>query len=612
MARGSWWIVGAACGAALSVTVAAAQENVRKSHALSLFGDIKYGPDFKHFDYVNPDAPKGGTIRQFGIGSFDSLNPFILKGRAAAIGGVFETLMSRSLDEASTVYGQIAESVETPTDLTWVIYNLRPEARWHDGTPVTADDVVFSFDILKAKGHPHYRFYYANVTQAEKLGERRVKFHFEGKLNRELPQIAGELPVLSKAYYTRVNFDETSLEPPLGSGPYRVKAVDAGRSVTLERVSDYWGRDLPVNRGQHNFGTIRIDYYRDQTVALEAFKAHEYDFRAENSARNWATAYDFPAKQRGVVKTEEIRHQNPTGMQAFVFNTRREQFQDRRVREALAHTFDFEWSNRNLFFGQYVRTASYFSNSELAATGLPDAQELRYLEPHRKDLLAEVFTREFRAPVTDGSGNNREGLRRATQLLKDAGWEIKDKVLTNTKSGRVFEVEFLLADPQFERIVLPVVQNMERLGVKARVRTVDTAQYQRREDEFDFDIVITTFAQSLSPGNEQRDFWGSKAADEKGSRNLAGIKLAAVDDLIEKIIEAPDRQQLIAVTRALDRVLLSQHFVIPQFHIQSYRLAYWDKFGRPVAPPKYGLGLGSWWIDPAKDASLEQRKQAAR
>ncbi|MSO65323.1 MAG: ABC transporter substrate-binding protein [Alphaproteobacteria bacterium] len=590
----------------------AAQEKVRKTHAVSLFGGEKYGPDFKHFDYVNPEAPKGGAVRQFAIGSFDSLNQFILKGRPGAAAGVFETLMTSSLDEASTEYGLIAESVEIPDDLSWVIFNLRPEARWHDGTALTADDVVFSFEMLKSKGHPFYRQYYANVARSEKLGDHRVRFSFDGKPNRELPQIIGQLPIFSKAYYSKVSFEETSLEPPLGSGPYRIRTIEPGRSIMLERVKDYWGKDLPVMRGLNNFDVIRIDYYRDQTVALEAFKAHEYDFRSENSARLWATGYQFPALERGVVKKGNIRNENPTGMQAFAFNIRRKQFQDRRVREALGHAFDFEWSNKNLFFGQYTRTTSYFSNSELAAVGLPTPGELEYLQPFMAQLPAEVLAKEFKVPVTDGSGNNREGLRIAANLLKQAGWEIKNKVLTNSKTGKPMEFEVLLSQPDFERIVLPIVQNWERLGVKVRVRTVDTSQYQNREDEFDFDVIVNTFPQSLSPGNEQRDFWSSAVADVKGSRNVVGIKNPVVDALIERVIEAPDRPHLISATRALDRVLLWEHYVVPQFHVRAYRVAYWDKFGRPKVAPKYGLAFNSWWVDSALDASLEQRKQTLR
>jgi microcin C transport system substrate-binding protein len=582
-----------------------AQDNVKITHGHSLFGDLKYGPEFSHFDYVNPDAPKGGSIRQYSIGSFDSLNPFILKGRSAAgIGQLFETLMTGSADEASSEYGLLAASVETPEDLSWVIFNLRPEARWHDGSQVTADDVVFTLEALKTQGHPFYRQYYANVVSGEALSPTRIKFTFEGGLNRELPQIIGQIPVLSKAYYEEIEFEETTLEPPMGSGPYRITAVEPGRSITYERIKDYWGGKLPVRRGQNNFDEIRIDYYRDQTVALEAFKAHEYDFRSENSSKNWATGYEFSALENGLVVKQEIRHENPTGMQAFVFNTRRAKFSDRAVRQALGYAYDFDWANTNLFYGQYTRTESFFSNSELAATGLPSDRELNFLNRFRGQVPDEVFAAAYNAPKTDGSGNIRGNLRTATGILRDAGWEVEDGALTNVETGEKMVIEFLLVSPAFERIVAPYIQNLERLGVEASIRTIDPAQYTNRLDQFDFDVVVSSFGQSLSPGNEQRDFWGSYNADVDGSRNLIGIKDPVVDALIDEIIAAPDRQSLISVSKALDRVLLWGHYVVPQWHIRSFRVAYWDRFGRPETTPKYGLGFSAWWIDPAKDAAL--------
>jgi microcin C transport system substrate-binding protein len=589
----------AAAGAGL------AQDSVKITHGHSLFGDLKYGPGFTHFDYVNPDAPKGGSIKQYAIGSFDSLNPFILKGRSATgIGRLFETLMTGSADEPSSEYGLLASSVETPEDLSWVIFNLRPEARWHDGTPVTAEDVVFSLEALKGRGHPFYRQYYANVVNAEALSPTRVKFTFEGGMNRELPQIIGQIPVLSKAYYEENEFDETTLEPPMGSGPYRISAVEPGRSITYERVTDYWGVDLPVNKGQNNFDEIRIDYYRDQTVALEAFKAHAYDFRSENSSKDWATGYNFPALENGLVIKQLIRHENPTGMQAFVFNTRRTMFADRKVRQALAYAYDFDWANTNLFYGQYTRTESFFSNSELAATGTPSDAELEYLNRFRGQVPEEVFTNEYRAPATDGSGNVRGNLRIAVGLLRDAGWDVVDGALTDSATGEKMVIEFLLVSPAFERIVAPYIQNLERLGVEATIRTIDSAQYTNRLEGFDFDVVVSTFGQSLSPGNEQRDFWGSTNADVDGSRNLIGVKDPVVDALIDDIIAAPDRQSLVASSQALDRVLLWGHYVVPQWHIRSFRVAYWDRFGRPDITPKYGLGFNAWWIDAAKDAAL--------
>jgi microcin C transport system substrate-binding protein len=601
-------------GLALGLIVALpawAESGATVSHGASLHGGLKYGPDFTHFDYVNPDAPKGGTVRQSAIGTFDSLNPFILKGQSAAgIGLIYESLMTPSLDEPDADYGLIAESIEVPDDISWVVFNLRPEARWHDGRPITADDVVYSFDILKTKGHPFYRAYYAAVARAEKLGTHKVKFVFREGLNRELPKILGQLTVLPQAYYETHEFDRTTLEPPLGSGPYRIVDLEAGRSITYERIADHWGRDLPVNRGSNNFDVIRIDYYRDSTIALEAFKAHEYDFRFENTAKVWATGYDFPATRQGLVLAEEIPHENPTGMQAFVFNTRRAIFEDRRVRRALAYAFDFEWTNANLFNGAYTRTASYFSNSELAAQGLPSAEELALLEPFRGHIPDEVFTDIYAPPKTDGSGNVRANLRSAKKLLEEAGWIIEAGRLVHAGSREPMEIEFLLVQPAFERIIGPLAQNLKRLGIESRIRTVDTAQYQNRLDQFDFNIVSSSFPQSLSPGNEQLDFWGSSKAYIDGSRNLIGIVDPAVDALIEAIIAAPDRAALVTATQALDRVLLWSHYVIPQWHIRTFRVAYWNRFGQPRVRPQFGLGFNTWWIDPDRDAAL-QRGEAA-
>ena len=590
---------------------ASAESGVTVSHGASLHGGLKYGPDFTHFDYVNPEALKGGTVRQSAIGTFDSLNPFILKGQSAAgVGLIYESLLTPSMDEPDADYGLLAESVEVPDDFSWVVFNLRPEARWHDGSPITADDVVYSFDILKTEGHPFYRAYYAAVERAEKLGPHKVKFVFRVGLNRELPKILGQLTVLPKTHFETHEFNKTTLEPPLGSGPYRIAELEPGRSITYERIPEYWGQDLPVNRGTNNFDVIRIDYYRDRTVSLEAFKAHEYDFRLENTAKVWATGYDFPATRQGLVIAEEIPHENPTGMQAFVFNTRLAIFQDPRVRRALAHAFDFEWTNANLFNGAYTRTKSYFSNSELAAEGLPSEDELALLEPFRGHIPDEVFSDTYEPPKTDGSGNVRANLRIAKKLLEEAGWIIANGALVHRDSGEPLEIEFLLVQPAFERIVGPLTQNLKRLGIDSRIRTVDTAQYQNRLDQFDFDIVTASFPQSLSPGNEQLDYWGSSKADIEGSRNLIGVVDPAVDALIEAIIAAPDRAALVAATRALDRVLLWGHYVIPQWHIRTFRVAYWNRFGQPKVRPRFGLGFNTWWIDPDKDAAL-QRGEAA-
>ena len=589
--------------------VQGADSRVTTGHGLSIHGDLKYGPGFKRFDYANPEAPKGGDVRLAAIGTFDNLNPFILKGvPAAGVGQLFDTLTVASSDEPSSEYGLIAESVEVPDDRSWVAFTLRPEARFHDGSAITADDVIWTFQTLKTRGHPFYRAYYAQVAKAEALGPSKVKFSFGPGENRELPVIAGQLPVLSKAYWSKRDFEKTTLEPPLGSGPYRVETVDAGRSIVYRRVKDYWGAKLPVRAGQNNFDTIRYDYYRDSTVALEAFKAGQYDFRQENSAKNWAAAYNIPAFAQGLIKKEEIPNQVPTGMQAFVFNTRRPIFQDRRVRQALGYVFDFEWANKSLFYGAYTRTRSYFSNSELASSGLPSPEELKVLEPFRGRVTPEVFTKEYQPPVTDGSGDIRANLREALGLLKEAGWVVQGQKLANTRTGEPMQFEILLDDPNFERITLPFVKNLERLGVTARVRTVDTAQYQKRVENFDFDVTVNGWGQSLSPGNEQTDFWTSERAGIAGSRNLAGIRDPVVDKLVELVISAPDRPSLVTRTRALDRVLLWGFYVIPHWHIQNFRVANWDKFDRPRVSPKYALGFDTWWVDAKKEAALLRRK----
>jgi microcin C transport system substrate-binding protein len=591
--------------------VAEAASNV--SHGISHFGDLKYSADFRHFDYVNPDAPKGGLVRLEATGTFDTLNDFIIRGTpAAGLRLIYDTLMESAADEPGSYYGQLAETVEVPRDLSWVAFNLRPQARWHDGKPVTAEDVVFTLDVLKEKGAPFWRYYYANVEKAVAEGPHRVKFSFSGPTNQELPLIVGQLPVLPKHYWQGRDFEATTLDPPLGSGPYRVGQVDPGRTITLERVADYWGRDLPVMRGRYNFDAIRFEYYRDRTVSLEAFKAHAFDFRSENTAKVWATGYEFPAVADGRVIKETLADNNPSGMQSFAFNIRRPQFKDRRVREALSYTFDFEWSNKNLFYGQYTRTRSYFANSELASSGLPGAAELALLEPLRGQIPDEVFTKTYEPPNTEGRGGLRGNLRKARTLLSEAGWEIRDNKLVDAKSGQPMRIEILLVQAAFERVVAPMVQNMARLGIDAKIRVVDTSQYINRVRDFDFDMTVGSWGQSLSPGNEQRDFWGSAAADRPGSRNLIGIKDPVIDMLIDKVIFASDRKALVAACRALDRVLLWNHFVIPNWHINSYRIAYWNRFGRPAVKPKYELGFpATWWIDPALDKALS-RKPASK
>ncbi|MBN8531391.1 MAG: ABC transporter substrate-binding protein [Alphaproteobacteria bacterium] len=571
------------------------------SHGQSLFGALKYPESFTHFEYANPDAPKGGEVRLAALGTYDSLNPFILKGMAAAgIGGLFETLMMSSEDEPFAQYGLLAESVEMPKDKHWVAFTLRKEARFHDGTPVTAADVVFSFEILKEKGQPFYQAYYKDVEKIEALDERKVRFVFKNNTNRELPMIAGQMPVLSKAYYQKHAFDKTSLEPPVGSGPYKVEKLEPGRKIVYQRDPNYWGKDLPVNKGRNNFDRVIYDYYRDETVAVEALKAGNYDFRAENIARIWSTSYDTPAVKEGRLKKEEIRHEIPTGMQAFIYNIRRPKFSDPKVRQALAYAFDFEWSNKQLFNNSYVRTKSYFSNSMYAAKGVPGPEELKLLEPLRDKLPPEVFTEEYAPPKSDGSGSNREGLLKAKALLEEAGWHIKEGKLENNK-GETLQIEFLLNSSAFERVIGPVIQNLKRLGVAATMRVVDASQYQKRIDDFDFDMAVHVFGQSNSPGNEQINYWHSSKADVSGSANLIGIKNPAVDELVDKIVHANSQETLVAACKGLDRVLLWNHYVIPNWHLRSFRIIYWDKFSRPAVSPKYALGFpDTWWWDEEK------------
>jgi len=576
---------------------------------IALHGQPKYGPDFQHFDYVNPNAPKGGEARFADIGSFDTFNPFNIKGQAAAgVGQLFESLLTGSADEPFSEYGLIAESVDVPEDRGSVTFALRSQTKFHDGSPITADDVLFSFETLKTKGRPHYRFYYANVAKAEKLGERQVKFTFAPGENRELPLIMGQMPVLSKKYWQDRDFNATTLEPPVGSGPYRIERFEPGRFIVYKRDENYWGKDLPVNRGRDNIDRLRYDYYRDVTVALEAFKAGAYDLRVENVAKQWATGYDFPALSKGWVKKETFSNQLPSGMQGFVFNLRRPLFQDARVRRALAYAFDFEWSNRNLFYSQYTRTRSYFDNSELAARGLPSPEELTVLEPLRAQLPPEVFTAAYEPPTASDGEQVRANLQKALQLLQEAGWTFQGRKLVNTKTGEPFRFELLLSEPTWERIALPFARNLERLGIEMNVRTVDSAQYENRERTFDFDMVVNVWGQSLSPGNEQREFWSSAAAEQPGSRNLAGLKNPAIDRLVDQVIAAPDRAGLVARVRALDRALQWNFLVIPHWHIPYARIAYWDKFGYPTATPLQGVQLDAWWIDPVKDVALAGRK----
>ncbi len=611
-------------GLALGLSGSTLAQTGEPVHGIAIQGAPKYPAGFEHFEYVNPEAPKGGTlVLNAAAQTFDSLNPFILRGTPAAglaflhqhdvLPGagtpVSESLMVGSLDEPFAQYGLIAETIEVPGDRSYARFQLRPEAKFQDGTTIQPSDVIFSFNTLIEKGQPLYRAYYGDVDRVEQTGDREVTFFFSVAGNAELPLIIGEMPILSEAYWADKDFEEPGLTGPLGSGPYRIASFEPGRFVEYERVPDYWGKDLPVNIGRHNFDRIRYDYYRDQTVAFEAFLAGEYDLRYENSARNWAIGYEGEDLEAGRIVKEALPDQTPSGMQGFVYNTRLPIFADKRVRQALAYAFDFPWTNRTIFYSQYQRTRSYFENSEMAATGLPTGRELELLETHRESLPEEVFTTEYNPPTTDGSGNIRENLLIARQLLEDAGWTQTADGLVNA-DGDVFEFEILLRSPTFERIVGPFLQNLERLGVKASMRTVDTSQWINRIQSYDFDMMIFPFAQSTSPGNEQREYWGSDAADEPGTRNFAGVKDPVVDELIEGLIQADTRAELVAHTRAIDRVLQWGYYVIPQWTTDVHRLAYWNKFGHPDVVPLRGVPSSAWWFDPEKAATLTRSARA--
>ena len=573
------------------------------SHAIAMHGEPKYDQNFISVEYVSNNAEKGGNIVRSAIGTYDTFNPFTLKGTSAAgIGLLYESLTVGSSDEAFTEYGLLAKSIEWPDDRSWVTFTLRDEAKWHDGKKITSDDVVWTFNTLMEKGHPFYKYYYGDVSEVIKITENKVKFEFSTNTNKELVLIVGQLPVLPKHYWENKNFEETTLDVPIGSGPYKVKSFDAGRSITYELDMDYWGFEnniVPIKVGKDNMGSIRYDYYKDRGVEREAFKSGEIDFFSENTSKEWATGYDIDAVTEGLIKKELIPHENPQGMQAFAFNTRKDIFADKRVRKALSFAFDFEWTNKNLFYGAYKRTDSFFENSELASSGLPSQAELAYLNPYIDQLPKEIFNEEYSNPKTDGSGFIRNELQEATKLLQEAGWKLRDGKLENS-NGEPFEFEILLVSPAFERIVLPFIDNLEKLGINASLRTIDSSQYQKRIESFDFDMVVFTFSQSLSPGNEQRNFWSSGAADTNGSRNIVGIKNNVIDLLIENLINAKDREDLITISRALDRVLLWNYYVIPQWHISAYRVLYWDMFDQPKQKPKYSLGFDTWWVNQNK------------
>ncbi|RLP76268.1 ABC transporter substrate-binding protein [Xanthobacter tagetidis] len=606
-------------------------------------GTPKYPAGFAHFDYVNPQAPKGGQVRLAEDGTFDSFNIIVPRGTpAAGMGYIYDTLMASSSDEVASEYGLIADGVAFPDDFSSVTYRINPSARWHDGTPITPDDVLFSFEAL-TKNNPSQRFYYSHVSKAEKTGDREVTFTFDQAGNRELPQIVGQLMVLPKHWWTGTDANgkprdiaQGTLEPPLGSGAYKIKSFAPGRTITYERVKDYWAQKLNVNVGKNNIDEIRYEYFRDDTVMLEAFKADQYDFRQESSAKNWATAYDFPAVRDGRVVLEKFEERARGVMQAFIPNLRRDKFKDPRVRRALNYALDFEGMNRTLFFDQYIRVNSFFSGTELASSGLPQGRELDILNSVKDKLPPEVFTTPYTNPVNDGDEARRNNLREAVRLLKEAGWSVRDevdpenppgffervlifvgasrpvthKVLRNA-AGEPFTLEILLQSPAMERVAVFYQPALQRLGIKVSIRLVDSSQYINRIRARDFDMIVAGWGQSLSPGNEQRSFFGSESADREGSQNYAGIKNPAVDALIDKVIYATDREDLLAATRALDRALLWNEYVIPAWTLNYSRTARWNRFGHPTPLPTYSFAFPEvWWFDPALGAKAAAKPSA--
>jgi len=578
---------------------------VNARHAIAMHGEPAFPPDFTAFRYVNPDAPKGGRLTQGVLGTFDSLNPFIVKGLPVPAfqirGPVIESLMARGYDEPFTLYGLLARSVETDPDRTYVTFELDPRATFADGVPVTAADVIFSWQLLRDHGRPNYRTYYLKVTAATALTERTVRFDLAGNEDRELPLILGLMPILPRHAVDPKRFEETSLAPPLGSGPYVVAEVDAGHSVTLRRNPDYWGRDLAVNRGLWNFDTVRLDFYRDASSHFEAFKKGLYDVRTETDPGRWETSYDFPAVRDHRVVKEEFAYGLPKSMTALVFNSRRAVFADVRVREAISMLFDFEWINRSFFFGRYRRTASFFEDSELSARGRPaDAVERALLAPFPEAVRRDVLDGTWAPPSSDGTGRDREALRRAIALFRDAGYELDGMMLRDRGTGAPLTFEILVPDKNQERLALAFSQNLKRAGIELRIRVVDAVQYEQRRNDFDFDMIQNRWDQSLSPGNEQAFYWGSAAADEPGSRNYMGMRSAAADAMIASLLNARERDAFVAAVRALDRVLMSGIYVVPLYHLPTQWVARWSVVRHPSATSLSGYLPETWWRGPTK------------
>ncbi len=590
-------------------TEAQSTVNVIRSHAIAMHGQPKYDKNFSHFEYVNPNAPKGGRLRQGSRGTFDSFNPWIDKGTPVSPGSI-ETLMVQSQDEAFTKYCLLCDAIEYAEDRSWITFYLRDNARWHDGSPIIPEDIVWSFNTLVEKGLPSYRFYYADVAAVEKVADNAVQFRFKNAGNRELPLIVGDLPILPRHYWQQDgnDFTKTTLTPPLGSGPYRIKSFDAGRYYARERVEDYWGKDMAVNQGINNFDTMRVDFFRDRIPIRLALKAGEIDYYFENTAKSWATEFDIPAVVSGWLVRETVEHSAPQGMQAYVMNLRRDKFSDIRIRKAISLAFDFNWTNQNIFYDQYTRSESFFSNSELASSGIASGDERRILAEFRDQLGDEVLDSAFKVPSTDGSGWSRDNLLEALELIQQSDWQYTDGRLVDSH-GRPFTIEFLLYSSSFERLILPYVANLKRLGIEMKVRVVDTGQYINRLRSFDFDMVVGGWGQSETPGNEQREYWTCAAADRPGSRNTAGICHPVIDALVDKIIVAQTRQELIFITRALDRTLLWQHFIVPNWHLPADRILWWNKFDRPAVALRNGVNVSRWWLDSEKADRLKAARE---
>ena len=595
---------------ALSTIPAFAKADTARVHGLSVFGDLKYPPDFTHFDYANAAAPKGGRIKIPALDSFETVQPFTLKGRKEILAEtlLYDTLLARSFDEPDSYYGLVAKTIEIPVNKKWVAFNINPRARFHDGNPITADDVLFTFKTLIKDGHPKYRIKFRDVAEAKITSKLRIKFIFNPGPHRDLPTQLATLPVLSKSYYEKNTFNKTTFIGALASGPYKIKEVKPGRAIKYSRVSNYWGKDLPVNRGRYNFDTIEVDYYRDREVAFQAFFSNQYDFREDFTSRQWATQYNKPPVNKGFIVREVLPDETPSGVQAFVFNLRKKKFQDIGVRKALDLAFDFEWTNKTLFFSQYTRTNSMFENSPLAAHSAPSQSEIALLKPYRGKIPEEVFRLPFVAPKTSGSGHIRKNLRKAQILLKEAGYSIKKGRCVDTK-GRPLQVEFLLFEGSFKRIINPYIRNLKRLGIGAHIRIVDIANFKRRADDFDFDVLIRRIVQPLTPGLEQRNYFSSQYANVRGSSNIGGINDPVIDALVEKVINADSRANLQLSVRVLDRVLMWNRFVVTQWYKGVHNVAYWNKFNRPKVSPKYNLGvLDTWWYDAQKAAMLKAGK----